>query len=117
MATASEVFAVIDSLDVEAFANMFAESGRLTFANGTTMIGPTQVRAGVDTFFTTIRGLHHEIVNEWQVEGTAITELEVTYDRLDGTSVTIPVATLWRQNPDGSFDNYRVFFDLEPVYA
>ncbi len=44
-------------------------------------------------------------------------ELEVTYDRLDGSSTSIPVVSIWHTGPDGLIDDYRVFFDLTPVYA
>ncbi|AII11424.1 nuclear transport factor 2 family protein [Rhodococcus opacus] len=113
----AEVFAIIDSLDVPAFAWLFADNGKLVFANGDPLIGPAEIEEGTSAFFATIAGLHHTIVNEWIVDDTTIVELDVTYDRLDGNTARIPVVTIWHRAPDGLIDDYRVHFDLAPVYA
>jgi hypothetical protein len=114
---AREVFRRVDRFNPADFAGLFAQDGRLVFANGDPMIGPAAVDAGVSAFFTTIKGLRHEIVNEWHSHGATVLELSVTYDRLDGKQVTIPVVTIYRRREDGLIDDYRVFFDLAPVYA
>jgi hypothetical protein len=56
-------------------------------------------------------------VNDWVVDGSTIVETAVTYDRLDGRSVTIPVVSIWHATDAGMIDDYRVFFDMDPVYA
>jgi len=87
------------------------------FGNGEPMIGPAAVEAGVTGFFTTIKALRHRIVNEWHGESGSVAELEVTYDRLDGKQVAIPVTTILHRRNDGLIDDYRVMFDLAPVFA
>lgn len=114
---AREVFRRVDGFDPADFAELFAQDGKLVFANGDPMVGPAAIDAGVRTFFTTIKGLRHEIVSEWHQQGDTILELAVTYDRLDGKQVTIPVVTIYHRRDDGLIDDYRVFFDLAPVYA
>ena len=112
-----EVFRRVDALDPAAFAELFAPDGKLVFANGDPMVGPAAVEAGVAGFFTTIKGLRHTIVNEWHEQGDSVVELEVTYDRTDGKQVAVPVATIYHRRDDGLVDDYRVMFDLAPVYA
>ena len=112
-----EVFGRVDTFNPAAFAELFAPDGKLVFANGDPMIGPAAVQAGVAGFFTTIKGLRHRIVKEWHEQGDSIAELEVTYDRLDGKQVTVPVATIFHRRDDGLIDDYRVMFDLAPVFA
>jgi len=99
------------------FAELFAPDGKLVFANGDPMIGPAAIEAGVSGFFETIKGLRHAIVSEWHEQGDTVLELGVTYDRLDGKQVSIPVVTIFHRRNDGLIDDYRVFFDLAPVYA
>jgi hypothetical protein len=41
----------------------------------------------------------------------------VTYDRLDGKTVTVPAVTMWHVTGDGLIDDYSVYLDLAPVYA
>ena len=45
-----------------------------------------------------------------------IVEADVTYTRLDGSTVTVPVVTIYRSR-GGRIDDYRVFIDLAPVFA
>ena len=114
---AREVFRRVDGFNPAEFAELFAPDGTLVFANGDPMTGPAAIEAGVAGFFGTIKGIRHEIVSEWHQQGDTVLELAVTYDRLDGKQVTIPVATIWHRCGDGLIDDYRVFFDLAPVYA
>ena len=46
-----------------------------------------------------------------------LVEVEVTYRRLDDKSVSVPAASIWHARDDGLIEDYRVFFDLTPVYA
>jgi hypothetical protein len=113
----SQVFGAVDSADATTFSKFFSAQGRMVFANGEPMIGPAQIEAGVKGFFTTIKALRHTQVNEWTVGQDTIVELSVEYDRLDGATVAIPVVSIWHVDADGRIDDYRVFFDLTPVYA
>ena len=81
------------------------------------MVGVDEIGTGTTAFFDTIAGLHHEIVNEWNVGSDAIVELEVTYDRKDGRQVTIPCVTIFHTDAAGKIDDYRVFFDVAPICA
>jgi Domain of unknown function (DUF1857)/SnoaL-like domain len=112
-----DVFRRVDGFDPARFAELFAPDGRMVFGNGDPMVGPAAVEAGVAGFFGTIKGLRHRIVTEWHGPGGTVAELEVTYDRLDGKQVTIPAATIYHRRVDGLVDDYRVMFDIAPVFA
>jgi ketosteroid isomerase-like protein len=114
---ARDVFAVIDAMDLTALGSLFIEDARLTFGNNPPMIGAEQIRSGTKQFFDTIAGLHHTIVNEWHVDGQTIVELMVAYDRKDGQQVMIPCVTIFHSGDDGRIDDYRVYFDVAPIYA
>jgi ketosteroid isomerase-like protein len=111
------VFREVDARDPAAFSELFAHDGRLVFANGEPLIGRETIRVGVAGFYATVKGLHHQILNEWNVEHDTVVEALVTYDRLGGDSVTIPVVSIWHARDDGLIDDYRVYFDVAPVYA
>jgi hypothetical protein len=112
-----EVFDYVDSADSVGFSKLFSPEGRLRFANGEPMVGRDAIEAGCRGFFSTIKGMHHTVVREWVSGADAIAELSVGYDRLDGGSVTIPVVSIWHRGDDGLIDDYRVYFDLAPVFA
>lgn len=113
----SRVFHIVDSRDAAGFGRLFAAGGRMVFGNAEPMYGPERITEGVGEFFATIKGLRHAVRNEWTAGPDTIIELAVTYDRLDGKTVTLPAVTLWHVTGDGLIDDYRVYIDLAPVYA
>jgi len=112
-----DLFATVDSMDVAAITSLFAADSRVVFGNGQPLVGIDEIRAGITVFYDTIAGLHHEIVNEWNVGDDAIVEFNVSYDRKDGQQVTIPCVTIFHTDAAGKIDNYRVYFDAAPIYA
>jgi ketosteroid isomerase-like protein len=112
-----DLFALVDSMDVATISALFAEDGRVVFGNGQPVVGIEEIRTGLTAFFDTIAGLHHEIVNEWNVGDDTIVEFKVTYDRKDGQQVTIPCVTIFHVDAAGKIDAYRVYFDVTPIYA
>ena len=112
-----ELFAMTDSMDVDTLLSVFAEGARLVFGNGQPLVGLVEIRTGITAFFDTIAGLRHSIVTEWTLGADTIIELKVTYDRKDGQQVTIPCVTIFRTEATGKIDDYRVYFDVTPIYA
>jgi ketosteroid isomerase-like protein len=110
-------FATVDTMDVAAIAPLFADNARVVFGNGQPMVGIDEFRSGLTAFYATIAGLHHDIVNEWNVGDETIFELQVTYDRTDGQQVTIPCVTIFHTDDAGEIDDYRVYFDVAPIYS
>jgi ketosteroid isomerase-like protein len=110
------VFQAVDSFDPGALAELLAQDARFVFGNAEPLVGREAITGGVKAFFSTIRGLRHRLVNDWHAGADTIAETEVTYDRLDGTCVSIPAVSIWHVRDDGLIDDYRVFFDLAPVY-
>jgi ketosteroid isomerase-like protein len=112
-----DLFALVDSMDVVTIAALFAEDGRVVLGNSQPVVGIDDIITGLIAFFDTIAGLHHEIVNEWNVGDDTIVEFRVTYDRKDGQQVTIPCVTIFHVDAAGKIDAYRVYFDATPIYA
>jgi ketosteroid isomerase-like protein len=111
------LFATIDAMDVAAVTSLFAEDGRVVFGNGQPLVGIDEIRTGTTAFFDTIAGQHHEVVNEWNFGSDTIAELKVTYDRKDGQQVTISCVSIFHTEAGGKIDDYRVYFDVAPIYA
>jgi predicted TIM-barrel fold metal-dependent hydrolase len=114
---ANTVFAVVDSRDAEAFGALFAPDGRFVFGNADPILGPAAVTEAVAAFFASIRGLHHRIVNRWEVGADTVAELAVDYHRLDGKTVSVPAVSIWTRDGAGLITNYRIFVDLAPLFA
>ncbi|MFD3925749.1 nuclear transport factor 2 family protein [Streptomyces sp. NPDC058614] len=114
---ATKVFALVDATDAAGFSRLFAPQGRMRFGNGDAMVGPEAIEAGVGGFFGTIKGLRHTVVREWHVGPDSVIEEQVDYFRLVGDTVSIPAATMWHVDESGLIDDFRVYFDLAPLFA
>lgn len=117
MPDAHTVFTKVDTLDTRAVSPLFAEDATMVFGNQEPMLGRETIVAGMQAFLSTIKGLRHDIRNEWSVGPDTIAETDVTYTRHDDKRVTIPAVTIWRVGDDGLITDYRVFFDLAPLFA
>lgn len=111
------VFAIVDAMKIEAFAELFADSGRFVFANAEPLIGRPAIVAGLSGFFSSIQGIRHELVNEWSVDADTTVESLVTYRRPDDKTVTVPAVSIWRPGDDGLITDYRIYVDLAPLYV
>ena len=111
------IFAAVESMKPGDMAEFFTEDAQLVFGNREPLVGREAIIAGSQAFFSTIKGLQHRIVNEWQIGADTVVETDVTYRRLDDKSVSVPVVSIRHARDDGLIDDYRVFFDLAPVYA
>ncbi len=116
MSTSTEVFEDVDRMDATAFASYLAEDCVLRFANTDEVVGRDAIEGAIAGFFSTIKGLSHHIVEQWDVNDTTIVQLEVTYTRMDDRRVTLPAVTIYRRGGD-LIDEYRIYIDLAPIYA
>ncbi|MGA3256871.1 MAG: nuclear transport factor 2 family protein [Mycobacterium sp.] len=112
-----DLFATVDTMDIPATLALFASGSRVVFGNGEPLHGIDEIRSGITSFYDTIAGLCHQIVNEWNVGDDAIVEFKVGYDRKDGQQVSVPCVTIFHTDAAGKIDNYRVYFDVAPIYA
>jgi ketosteroid isomerase-like protein len=110
------VFADVDRMDAKAFASHLAEDCLLRFGNAEELVGRDAIEESIAGFFTTINGISHQIVDQWDVDDTTIIQLEATYTRKDDSQVTLPAVAVWRRGGD-LIDDYRIYVDLTPVYT
>jgi ketosteroid isomerase-like protein len=111
------VFEIVDTMDLDKLASLFAEDARVTFGNEPTYVGVRAIRDGVKGFFDTIAGLQHTLVRVWRVGDDTIAHVDTKYQRKDGTHITLPAATVYHADGDGKIDDYRVFLDVTPIYV
>jgi len=116
MSTTTEVLADVDRMDAKAFASYLGGDCVLRYANADEVVGRDAIEEAIAGFFSTIKGLSHHIVEQWEVGDMTIVQLEATYTRMDDRRVTLPAVTIYRRGTD-LIDEYRVYVDLAPVYA
>jgi ketosteroid isomerase-like protein len=112
----SQLFSDIDSMDPDRFAAHLTDDVVMRFGNAEPIQGRDAARDAWAGFCEGIDGVSHALVGQWASESGIVVEADVTYTRKDGGTVTVPVATIYRER-DGEIADYRIFIDLAPLFA
>ena len=111
-----DLFADIDSMDPDAFARHLAEDVSFRFGNSDPVIGRDAVRDTWAGFCEGIDGVSHEVIAQWDEAPATIVESTVTYTRKDGSTISLPVVTIYRGEGE-EIEDYRIFMDVAPLFA
>lgn len=111
------MFADIDSMNPDAWAQYLAEDVTMRFGNSDPVHGRQGCRDAWAAFCETIAGVRHEILERWEQAPTTIVDANVTYTRKDGQAVTVPCVTIYRTNHDDLIEDYRIYIDITPVLS
>lgn len=111
-----EVFAIVDAMDADRFAELFTEDGSLYFSNNPVVTGKVEIRSTIAYVFTTFKDIDHTIEMSWQEGDYTICRMSITYKKMDDTHVTLPCVTIFKQR-DQLIDEYQIYMDISPVYA
>ena len=110
------LFAAIDRKDTASFVDALTDDAVFRFGSAPPVQGREAVAAAVDGFFGTIAGLSHTVSNVLWDGGTQVCEGEVTYERHDGTTVTLPFTDVFEYSGD-RIAHYKIYMDIGPLYA
>lgn len=115
--TVRELFASVDARDVAASSAYVTDDIELRFGNNDPVIGRAAFEAMSKDFHASLKSIRHEILSLWVVdESVVITQMCVHYERLDGGQLSLPSANIFRLR-DGRVADYRIFMDINPVFA
>jgi ketosteroid isomerase-like protein len=110
------LFAAIDRMDADAFTAHLTDSVEFQFGNLPVVRGSEQVSAFVSAFFGSIRSLRHELAEHWVCGGgTIICRGVVTYERHDGSTLSVPFANIIKIAGNRAFE-YRIYADTSQLY-
>jgi limonene-1,2-epoxide hydrolase len=110
------LLAVIDARDADGFVAFLTPDAEFRFGNAPAVHGREAIRAAVAGFFTVIGGCRHRLIDAWNGPGTAVCEGEVTYTRLDGSTVTIPFVNVFELEGE-RVASYRIYIDNAPLFS
>ena len=116
MAARETLFADIDSMEPDRFAAHLADDVRFRFGNADPVHGRDAVRDVWARICEPVNCVSHEIVEQFESGPATIAKSNVTYTRKDGSTVTVPVVTIYRSGGE-LIDDYRVFIDLAPLFS
>jgi ketosteroid isomerase-like protein len=114
-----DLFATVDAGDMTRLVGMLTDDVRFQLCNAEPTIGRDALPVAYTALSETVASLSHEILSVWMVdepEPATICELEVTYQRHDGSQITLPCLNVFRLR-DGLIADYRIYMDINPVFA
>jgi ketosteroid isomerase-like protein len=104
------LFERLDAGDVDGFCTPLSEEASFVFANRDPVQGRDQIYAYVEGFLGAIEGTDHRLDEVHIVSDRAIVRGEVTYTRLDGTTLSVPFANIFEMEGD-EIATYQIYVD------
>ena len=93
MPNRADLFADIDSMQPDRFAQHLSPDATMRFGNAPPVRGRTAIRDAWASFCETLDGVRHDVVEQRDAGDATIVEASVTYTRNDQSVVTVPVVT------------------------
>ena len=117
--TVRELFRATDSGDLARVLELLTDDVHFQFGNAEPAVGHDGFAATVANLQTVVAGISHDLNTVWTVQDphpAVICEMSVTYERHDGSRLTLPCANVFRLR-DGRIADYRIYMDINPVLA
>jgi ketosteroid isomerase-like protein len=86
------------------------------FGNAAPVSGKAAIRELLVGFFASIRALRHDVTDAWRLPEVAVAIGQVTYTRLDGSSLSVPFADVLKMH-EGLVSEYLIYVDASRLYA
>jgi ketosteroid isomerase-like protein len=110
------IFAAIDTFDTSGFLGFLTEDAVFRFGSAPAVEGKAAIGEAVNGFFSTIAGCSHRVDKTLSDSDTLVCEGEVTYQRHDGTKITVPFTDIFEYEND-RISRYKIYIDIAPLYA
>ena len=110
------LFEAIDNKDPVTFTSFLSPDCCFRFGNLPQVRGATDIQGFVASFFNSIAALSHRIEEHWEIPGGLVCHGQVTYTRVDGSTLSVPFANIFKLDVVGICD-YAIFADTSALYA
>jgi ketosteroid isomerase-like protein len=117
--TVRQLLAAVDAGDTPRALGLLTDDVHFRFGSAEPTVGRDGVAANAAALRTTIAGLSHELDTIWAVDEpdpAVICETAVTYERHDGSRLTLPCLNVFRLR-EGRIADYRIYMDINPLFA
>ena len=109
------LFAAIDRMDTGAFVGHLTADAVFRFGSAPEVAGRDAVAAAVGGFFQSIAGLSHAVTRVLWDGDAQVCEGEVTYERHDGSTLTVPFVDVFEYEGD-LISTYKIYIDIGELY-
>jgi hypothetical protein len=109
------LYADVDAMDRDRIGPWLSPDYQTQFGNNPPVVGKAAALANSERFWRTIRSMRHAIEDVVVDGDRAVLIATVTYTRLDGLEISLPVATFLRRSGEREIDRLQVYADLAPL--
>jgi ketosteroid isomerase-like protein len=117
--TVRDLFDALDAGDISRALGLMTENVRFRFGSAEPTVGRAAVAANATAMAGTVASLSHELLAVWTVkkpQAAVLCEMAVTYQRHDGSGLTLPCFNVFRLH-DARIADYRIYMDANPVFT
>jgi len=109
------MYGLVDAMDGAGLAAMMTENGIFRFANIPAVEGRDAIKGFLDNFFSSIKGIAHDQLEDWKVGDTRFATGWVTYTRHDDSKLRVPFSVILKMQGD-LVHEYLIFVDASELY-
>lgn len=109
------LFDRLDAKDTDGWLEFLSHDAQFCFGNAPPLVGKSEIGSGVNAFFSSLTSIDHEIAESWKLSDAVICRGRVTYTRLDGSTLTIPFANVFKLDDNGLVYEYLIYADTSDL--
>ncbi len=112
----TRLFHSIDTNDTSTFADFLTHDALFKFANQEPVVGKEAARQTVAEFLSSIKAIHHDVLDVWAKEGATACHGIVTYTRHDSSQLRVPFANVFKMQGN-LIQEYLIYVDASQLYT
>ena len=99
------------------YVALLTSNARFRLGNQETVTGRKAILESLVLFCQQVKDIHHDVKLVWEPEeNVALLQMEVTYQRLDNTKVTLPAMDFLRFKDD-LVEEVQIFMNPNPIFV
>ena len=111
----TRLFHSVDTNDPDTFVSFLTPDGLFKFANQEPVIGHDAVRQTVADVLSSIKAIHHDVLDVWEKEGAIACHGIVTYTRHDSSQLRVPFANVFKMQGN-LIKEYLIYVDASQLH-
>ena len=114
-----QFFTAVDAWDMPGLLRTMTADVHFRFGNAQPTVGHEGVGESIAFLTPAVKSLSHDLLQIWTVDTPApavVCQIDVTYQRHDGSEITLPAVDVFRLR-DGLVADCRIYIDTTPLFA
>lgn len=105
----------LDAKDTDKVLSLLAEDCLFQAGNNEPIVGKTAIAESLNTFFSAIKSIRHEMTDTFESGSNAVYRGHVTYTREDDSQLTVPVCDVFKIN-NQKITAYYIYIDWSDLF-